>query len=838
MGGIPLTPRYRAIAATRAEPRQFTDREAAFEAFRRALAEQRPDEQKVLNFFGIGGIGKSRLQQELRATLARERSGISVRIDFQPPAVRRQDAGLYQLRHCLRQEHGIQLPLFDIAYAVYWQRTNPKVPLSAGELPLLQESEILSEIVTAAGTAPVVGIVVNLLKGLDLLGRRAQRWRRVREDPDLRGLDRLEVHEILDALTFFFARNLMHALADSGKRCVVMLDAHEALWEDVTARGGRGDRDAWIRDLVIQTPGVLWVVSSRDPLRWVADDPAWAPYLEFHAIGDLSHEDCLAFLRSCGIEGPVAERIAAASNGVPFYLDVSVDHWESIRPQREPRPEDFGRTQADLLSRFVGHVPQAEEELLKVLSVPRSWDRALFELLVRHFNIAFPLSRWSDFCTYSFNRGTSGDRWVMHALMRDELARRLSAETRLEVHVAIHEHERKRSEDPSLAIASRVESFREAVWHGLAADRVTPEWLMHQASLFITRGFWQAVSEVIDELRRVAKGHPVLNAVGDCLDAWVLRQLGCLAEARAAFAAVDMSLLAPFELGIRFQVANVLRETGRTREAGEIYRELWGRTAVPAERELHRLVGIQYADLHYVQGRFPEAKAILDGIAGLSPDEAAKEVAEAKRILGHIDRLCEHPGRGTALYREARELFTRCDDVFGVAMTATNLAESLWPTDHEAALRYSAEAIELNEALGARLEAGKAQTAGALARLAAGDVDGALADARTALAIQSEIGYRSGEAQARLAEALALGAAGRRQQAGAVALGAARLFEDLAAYPTLRLLAAFLIARADPTAADAARAVAERARAETTWLHDPAASERALHAVVDRFVTA
>jgi hypothetical protein len=32
--------------------------------------------------------------------------------------------------------------------------------------------------------------------------------------------------------------------------------------------------------------------------------------------------------------------------------------------------------------------------------------------------------------------------------------------------------------------------------------------------------------------------------------------------------------------------------------------------------------------------------------------------------------------------------------------------------------------------------------------------------------------------------------------------------------------------------------VAERARAETTWLHDPAASERALHAVVDRFVTA
>lgn len=839
--GIPLQPRYRSAAAGQPEARQFTDRREAVAAFRRSLSEQAEDAQKVLNFFGVGGIGKSRLQHELRAMLTRESTAISVRLDFQAPAMRRQDAGLYQLRHCLRQEHGIHLPLFDIAYAVYWQRANPTVPLSAGEMPLLAESEILGDIISAAGSTPVVGVVVNLLKGLDRLGRKAQRWRRVREDVDLHNLDRLDVHDVLDALTFFFARDLMHVLAESDRRCVVMLDAHEALWEEVTARGGRGDRDAWIRDLVAQTPGVLWVLSSRDALTWAAHNPAWEEYLECHGIGDLVDDDRFDFLRSCGIEGPVATTISEASNGVPFYLNVSVDHWESIRREREPEPADFGRSQADLLSRFVGHVPREEEELLKVLSIPRSWDRELFELLVRRFNISFPLSRWPDFCAYSFNRQTSGGRWVMHSLMRAEIGNRLSATTALEIHVAIHERERVRTEDVSLPITTRVASFRDAVWHGLIAGRLTPEWLMAQASLFISRGLWQAVSEVVDELGAAStERRPVLRAIADYLDAWVLRQLGCLLEAGAAYEALDMSLLAPFDMGIRYQMANVLRETGQTRTAGEIYCELWSRTPAPAERELHRLIGIQYADFHYVQGRFPDARTILVEIAALGSEHATKEVAEAKRILGHIDRLTECPGRGARLYHEARELFARCDDLFGVAMTATNLAEALWPSDPDAALAYAAEAIEANEALGARLEVGKAQTASALAKLAGRNPNQAVIVARSALATQLDVGYRGGEGQARLAEALALAAADRGGEAGAAALRAAAVFEEVEAYPTLRLVAAFLTARLDPVASMSAQtqAIATRAREEIRWLDDPAAGEERLKHVIDRFVPA
>jgi hypothetical protein len=839
MSGMSSRARYRPRAAAASQARRFVDREEAFDLFRRTLAEQDPDEQRVLNFYGVGGIGKSRLQHELRELVRTESLALSACIDFQPPAARRQDAALYQLRHGLRTEHGLELPLFDIAYAVYWQRANPNVPLAQRDLPLVADSEILAELVEAGGATPVFGVVVNLIKGLDRLGRRARRWQRVRNDPDLGNLDRLDAHELLDALNFFFARDLLHALEERGERGVIFVDAHEALWEDVTASGGRGDRDAWIRDLIVQTPGVLWTIGSRDALRWAAVAPEWRePYLRQYHVGDLSPEDRMAFLESCGVTGAAAEAIAHASQGVPFYLDVSIDHWHAIRARREPGPDDFGHTQEDLLSRFVGHVPKAEEELLKVLSVARSWDRPLFESLIRRFNIAFALTRWPDFCSYSFNRETSGGRWVMHQLMRSELLRRLDPELRVEVDAAIFDHERMCVDDASRRPAERMQAFREAVIHGLAAARLTPEWFMEAASFFMYRGLWKPMWETTEEMEAAlatATGDSAetLRTLRDYLEAWILRQEGHLAEARSAYEALDLGRVEPWEAGIRLEIAHALRESGDLTSAGRVYGELWSR---PADRvgnaERHRLAGIQYADFHYVQGRFRDAKAILDGIAALDLDSCAKEVAEAKRILGHVDRFNEREGRGAALYREAGELFESCDDLFGQAIIATNMAEALWPTDPAVALGHATDAVERHEALGCRLEIGKARVAAAYAHLRLGSIAAASREADAAIVIQAEVGYRTGEAQARLARACVRAVDGDDARAGAEALEVGRTLEELQAYPTLRLAAARVALLMGIEQIDQVAGL--RARADVQWLEDAAASEARLLALVER----
>lgn len=831
--------RYRSAKLQGIRKRNFVDRREAIALFQRLLQEQPHDGPRVLNFFGVGGIGKSRLQHELRE-LTTETGIISARVDFQVPAMRRQDTVLAHMRHCLSTEHRIQLPLFDIAFSVYWQRTNPNVPISSGELSLVTESEILADLIEAAGDTPIFGAVVNLVKSIDKLGRKAKRWQRVRHDADLQDLDRLDTHEMLDALTWFFAKDLLQVLGERGGRAIIFLDAHEALWEDVVARGGRGDRDVWIRDLVAQTPGVLWVVSSRDALQWQRENSSWCePYLQLCGIGDLLPHDQLAFLTDCGIKDELAQIIASASEGLPFYLNLSVDHWESIAEEREPLPQDFGETKEDLLSRFIGHVPRAEEEILKILSVTRSWDYELFEALVRRFNIAFPLSRWPDFCAYSFNRQSSGDRWLMHKLMRRELLQRLDPQLRAEVHKEIFVFERARADNPDIPIGDRAEALREALLHGVPAGALDPTWFMRTVEFFMYRGRWKVIAPALEEMEEslaVGEGDPALAALRNFTEGWILRQQGDLSGALAIYERLDLSVVASWEAGIRFQIGNAMRETGNIAGAGLIYTELWNRRpATPAAGEVHQLIGIQLADFHYVQGRFRDAQEILHQIIDLNEGDHAREIAEALRILGHIERFNELPGRGLAHYRRAGELFERCEDLFGQAIIATNVAEASWPINPASAVQLASKAVELNDILGASLEVGKAHTAAAYSRLLMGLVSEARYEVENALEILEQVGYRAGSAQARLCRAFVRFAEGDSRNAAEDAASAVSSFEALAAYPTLRLAgahAALLMGDRGSRPEEARRA----ALIELQWLGDAAASEARIEALVERLM--
>ena len=833
--------RYRSAKLHRAYKRNFVNRREAIELFELLLREQPRDEPRVLNFFGVGGIGKSRLQHELRELTGARTDVISARIDLQVPAMRRQDAVLAYLRHCLGKENRLQLPLFDVAFSIYWQRTNPNVPISSGELPLVTESEILADLIEVAGDTPVFGVVVNLVKSLDKLGRKARRWQYVRHDADLQNLDRLDAHEMLDALTWFFAKDLLQVLGERGQRAVIFLDAHEALWEDVAARGGRGDRDVWIRDLIAQTPGVLWVVSGRDALQWQRENFSWCePYLELCGIGDLPADDRLAFLADCGVKGELAQIIASASGGLPFYLNLSVDHWESIVEEREPLPKDFGATKEDLLSRFIGHIPRAEEEILKILSVARSWDRDLFEALIRRFNIAFPLSRWPDFCAYSFNRQSSGDRWLMHQLMRRDLLQRLDPQLRAEVHKVIFVFEQARVDDPDIPIGDRAESLREALLHGVPIGALDPAWFMRTVEFFMYRGRWKVIAPGLEEMEKLLAigdgGDPVLVTLRDFAEGWVLRQQGQLSETLAIYDRLDLSVVASWEASIRFQIANARRETGDTVGAGQIYSELWNRRSADLEAgEVHQLIGIYLADFHYVQGRFRDAQEILHQIAELDECDHGREVAEALRILGHIERFNELPGRGMARYQRAGELFERCDDLFGQAIIATNVAEASWPIDPANAVRLASRAVELNGALGAALEVGKARIAAAYSKLFLGLVSEARHEVENALETLEQVGYRSGMTQARFCRAFVRFAEGDSRNAAEDIVSAILSFEEFATYPTLRLAGA-RAARLMGDQSSRPVEIRHAALVELQWLGDAAASEARIAALVERLM--
>ncbi len=109
----------------------FTNRENAIEAFKRYLNAPEGEPMQVLNFYGVGGIGKSTLLRKLWDIAEREYPKLpralfnldSLRDHFHPYR-----EVLLSWRLDIERQHGVKFPRFDLCLAVMLAREGDTPP--------------------------------------------------------------------------------------------------------------------------------------------------------------------------------------------------------------------------------------------------------------------------------------------------------------------------------------------------------------------------------------------------------------------------------------------------------------------------------------------------------------------------------------------------------------------------------------------------------------------------------------------------------------------------------------------------------------------------------------
>ncbi len=436
---MPIKPKYTS-AAERETPethREFTNREKYINIFEEKLKNKDLSNQDILCFYGMGGIGKTSLRKELCRILDSKYNAVWSALDFDLSIYRQEETALYYLRKSLKDKYKIHFPSFEIAYAVYWQKSHPNSPLNKESFPLIDDSGLLIDIFSLASGIPFVKIIPNLAKTLTKGKKIFRDWWTKRGQRELYDLPELEAKDILNRLPMYFAGDLRDYLGEDNRPCVFFFDTYEALWEERKAEGGYFLRDGWIRELAAHLPEPLWVITGREKLRWGEIDPEWESRTEQHLVGELSDSDSAKFLISCGIENPqVRTIIVKASKGVPHYLDLAVDVYFRIRQKsnREIEAKDFAGTQAEILDRFLKHLDRTEIETLKVLSAARTWNDDILKMLISKFNIALPFTALSDLYRFSFiSYHEETNSYTMHDLIRESIQGRIDAKTLREI---------------------------------------------------------------------------------------------------------------------------------------------------------------------------------------------------------------------------------------------------------------------------------------------------------------------------------------------------------------------------------------------------------------------
>lgn len=493
--------------------RQFTDRELPRQAFRKSFELINNEDYKVLVYYGIGGIGKSRLLKELYLlTNLLDSSAVKVSIDFREIAHREQSEALIWFKQHLTKDYNIKFTTFDLAYAIYWSKMNPHISLKSEgiSIPFFEEGNFIGDLIYELCDFPVVQWIPKTLKLIESLAQSKEiiKWWKKTGKEVMSELKEMYPRDIEEMLLVYWADDFNEWLKTSNRKAVFFFDTYEALWENDRSKGSFGDKDEWIREFILQfnESKVLNVICGREKLTWVNENPEWDQVVEQHLIGELSAPDCINFLQSCNItDEKIQEIIIQGSKGLPYYLDLMVDTYQLVSKKRKPTVEDFSRTPSEVLQRFLKYLDRPEKETLKVLSVPRFWSEHLFVDLITEFKTFYPPTSYSELCHFSFIQETDkSGNWMMHKIMKSALfEQNMNTSPNLvgKINKFLFDYysEKLLNRDSDIDLCT---SFVEGLYHGedILDDDELIEWISKNSIILINEGKWSCL---IQEFLRI-----------------------------------------------------------------------------------------------------------------------------------------------------------------------------------------------------------------------------------------------------------------------------------------------------------------------------------------------
>jgi hypothetical protein len=430
--------------------RFFTNRENHFISFKNALSNLKEKQFCVLSFYGVGGIGKTRLKEELIKTVENDGNIIvSSSLNFQQSEFRNFSTAIFLLYKDLKSKK-ISFPTFEIAHAIYYQKIHPEQPISKSGLSYIENGSIVFDIISIAKDIPIIGLIPKIGSLLYKANSKFNDWWIKYGERELATIQNLEPHQIEEALPYYFSLDLADYLNSNSKDVVFFIDTYESLWEKEDDRKKEKffSKDRWIRNLIKSLPQhTLWVVLGREKLRWdeIDENINWSDFLNQHLLGELSFNDANSFLERCNVvDEYVRNQMIKSSKGLPFYLDLQVDAYnEILKSGNIPTVDKFGRNYYEILERFCKYLSANETETLKILSCAKFWDYTIFKKIINEFKTGFPLTAFSDLLKFSFINEASveGEKvFSIHQIMRTHLKENIDANLRVEIHSLIFKH--------------------------------------------------------------------------------------------------------------------------------------------------------------------------------------------------------------------------------------------------------------------------------------------------------------------------------------------------------------------------------------------------------------
>lgn len=368
----------------------FTDRDNPRRVFWNAYDTMGKGEFYVINYFGFGGIGKSRLcgflndclQSGVHPQTQKKLVSKSVILNFE---VLKNDCEkvnvLENLANIFENECNYHFPLFKYALYVYYRTKG--YSQESPEISRLQDNAIAGTLIDAFELVPVVGGIGSLvMKGIDTLA--ASMKEKVLKNSDvIKRLDHMSTEDISEELIKLFIKEMREQTQTEAAPVVIFLDTYEQLQNYVYQKSSAKVSEEWLwsrTGVIRRIPNVLWVLAGQRQVDWGKTDSFWRDEsnIIYEEISEIKEDDRVKkMLKEIGIaEDEIIDLIVEKTKGVPVHLALCKDTYFNLKAAgKRPALSDFDMDYTQLAKRFIGGLKSQLKDIVDILACLENWTQ-------------------------------------------------------------------------------------------------------------------------------------------------------------------------------------------------------------------------------------------------------------------------------------------------------------------------------------------------------------------------------------------------------------------------------------------------------------------------------
>lgn len=330
----------------------------------------------ALNFYGMGGIGKSELANALSNELL-ERSITHIFFTFGDDMSFIDN--VIEFRNRLFDVAKVSFVYFDTAYFVYCRKSGRTLSELAQKSIL--NSKYMMALNSLLETLPfkpinVVAAILQVFAPFEKeLGRKFQ--------ADSFDFYNMSPDKIYNRLLTYFLLDLKDGIRKLEKPFLIILDNLDAknIFDNIEFR-------RWIlseKGLVQNIPNIIWALFSREKILGIEFPEK---VLQYVPVEEFSYEETMEYLEKCGINHQYWLHIYSLTQGIPLYLYICIeDYYAQLCKKQEIQLAKIGANKEELIHRLLKHMNSDQKKVLQLMAFLEVWSEETFIIFSNAMNV-------------------------------------------------------------------------------------------------------------------------------------------------------------------------------------------------------------------------------------------------------------------------------------------------------------------------------------------------------------------------------------------------------------------------------------------------------------------